>query len=216
MASRHWLRPLGAALLLTAAVPSWSPQSPQPARAVEISGASYFLRAPWKADLISYQTTMGEAPVWYYLTLSLDADAGAPLTRLTVEQTRGVDRSFGFNIAETTAFLGRPRQTGPSLPVRASFDSAARLIGIDFPEPVQPGQTVTVVLRLWTNPMQSDTYMFAVVAWPAKYGNSGIMTFIVNQDGKVYQADLGPGTAKRASAMQRFDPDAGWTPVTPK
>jgi len=54
---------------------------------------------------------------------------------------------------------------------------------------------------------------FAVVAYPAKYGNSGIMTFIVNQDGKVYQADRGPDTAKKASAMQRFDPVSGWSIV---
>ena len=54
---------------------------------------------------------------------------------------------------------------------------------------------------------------FAVVAYPAKYGNSGIMTFIVNQDGKVYQSDLGPDTVKKASAMQRFDPASGWAPV---
>ena len=57
---------------------------------------------------------------------------------------------------------------------------------------------------------------FAVVAWPAKYGNSGIMTFIVNQDGKVYQADLGPETSAKASKMQRFDPGNGWSPVAAK
>jgi len=54
---------------------------------------------------------------------------------------------------------------------------------------------------------------FAVVAYPAKYGNSGIMTFIVNQDGKVYQADLGPKSAEQAAKMQRFDPDKSWSPV---
>jgi len=52
---------------------------------------------------------------------------------------------------------------------------------------------------------------FAVVAYPAKYGNSGIMTFIVNQDGKVYQSDLGPQTEVRVSAMRRYDPGPGWT-----
>ena len=57
---------------------------------------------------------------------------------------------------------------------------------------------------------------FAAVAWPARYGNSGIMTFIVNQDGKVYQADLGPSTQAKASKLQRFDPDKGWTPVAGK
>ena len=54
---------------------------------------------------------------------------------------------------------------------------------------------------------------FAVVAYPARYANSGIMTFIVNQDGKVYQADLGRDTQAKASAMQRFDPGKGWSEV---
>jgi hypothetical protein len=52
---------------------------------------------------------------------------------------------------------------------------------------------------------------FAVVAWPAKYGSSGIMTFIVNQDGVVYQKNLGPETAAIASKMSVFNPDAGWS-----
>jgi hypothetical protein len=57
---------------------------------------------------------------------------------------------------------------------------------------------------------------FGVVAYPAKYGSSGIMTFIVNQDGTVYQADLGPTTSARAGAMTTFDPGKGWTPVAAK
>ncbi|MCC7325719.1 MAG: DUF2950 domain-containing protein [Burkholderiales bacterium] len=56
---------------------------------------------------------------------------------------------------------------------------------------------------------------FAVIAYPAKYGSSGIMTFMVNQDGKVFQADLGPSTQAKASAMQKFDPGKGWSPVSP-
>jgi len=51
---------------------------------------------------------------------------------------------------------------------------------------------------------------FALVAWPAEYGESGIMTFIVNQQGRVYQKDLGPQTAKTAGAMQSYDPDKTW------
>jgi hypothetical protein len=54
---------------------------------------------------------------------------------------------------------------------------------------------------------------FAVLAYPAKYGNSGVMTLIVNQGGKVYQSDLGPKTRERASRMQRFDPGSGWSAV---
>lgn len=51
---------------------------------------------------------------------------------------------------------------------------------------------------------------FALVAWPAEYGNSGIMTFIVNQQGRVYQKDLGPQTARLASAMKKYNPDSTW------
>ena len=54
---------------------------------------------------------------------------------------------------------------------------------------------------------------FAVVAWPATYGNSGIMTFIVNHEGIVYEKDLGPNTQAVASSMRRFNPGKGWTRV---
>lgn len=51
---------------------------------------------------------------------------------------------------------------------------------------------------------------FALVAWPAEYGDSGIMTFIVSQQGRVYQKDLGPKTDKLAPAMKVYDPDPSW------
>ena len=54
---------------------------------------------------------------------------------------------------------------------------------------------------------------FAAIAWPAKYGNSGVMTFIVNQRGMVYQKDLGAGTEAAVAAIQSFDPDSSWTPT---
>jgi len=51
---------------------------------------------------------------------------------------------------------------------------------------------------------------FALVAWPADYEQSGIMTFIVNQQGRVYQQDLGEKTEKIASKMTSYDPDPKW------
>ena len=51
---------------------------------------------------------------------------------------------------------------------------------------------------------------FALVAWPAEWGNSGVMTFIVNQQGKVYQKDLGPRTEAIAVKMTAYDPDSSW------
>jgi hypothetical protein len=51
---------------------------------------------------------------------------------------------------------------------------------------------------------------FALAAWPSDYGDSGVMTFIVNQQGRVYQKALGPDTAKTAEAMKAYDPDKTW------
>jgi hypothetical protein len=51
---------------------------------------------------------------------------------------------------------------------------------------------------------------FAIVAYPAKYGSSGVMTFMVNQDGVVYQKDLGKDAKEAALEMRAFDPDKTW------
>jgi hypothetical protein len=56
---------------------------------------------------------------------------------------------------------------------------------------------------------------FALVAHPARWGDSGIMTFIINQQGKVYQRNLGPDTDAKVAAMTAFDPEEGWTLVPP-
>jgi Protein of unknown function (DUF2950) len=54
---------------------------------------------------------------------------------------------------------------------------------------------------------------FALVAWPAEYGQSGIMTFQVSRQGIVFQKDLGPQTAEAAKAITAYDPDASWMPT---
>ncbi len=54
---------------------------------------------------------------------------------------------------------------------------------------------------------------FGLIAHPAKYGSSGIMTFIVNQQGAVYQKDLGKNTAEAAAAIRTYDPDGTWRKV---
>ncbi|WP_051534678.1 DUF2950 domain-containing protein [Deefgea rivuli] len=51
---------------------------------------------------------------------------------------------------------------------------------------------------------------FAIVAWPANYGNSGVMSFISNQDGTIYQRNLGKDSAKMAQKMTSFNPDKSW------
>jgi len=56
---------------------------------------------------------------------------------------------------------------------------------------------------------------FALVAYPARWGVSGVMTLVVNHDGVVYERNLGEATAALASRMTRFDPDSGWSKTEP-
>ena len=54
---------------------------------------------------------------------------------------------------------------------------------------------------------------FALIAWPATYADTGVMSFMISHDGIVYEQDLGPESASEAEAMHSFDPGPGWTPV---
>ncbi|CAG4894885.1 DUF2950 domain-containing protein [Paraburkholderia saeva] len=56
---------------------------------------------------------------------------------------------------------------------------------------------------------------FAVVAWPVRYGDTGIRSFMVSHAGQVYSNDLGPDGAKKAAAMKSFDPGPGWVKESP-
>jgi hypothetical protein len=56
---------------------------------------------------------------------------------------------------------------------------------------------------------------FAVIAWPVRYSDTGIKSFMVSQDGQVYERDLGPDGAAEAEAMHSFDPGPGWAKVSP-
>ncbi len=56
---------------------------------------------------------------------------------------------------------------------------------------------------------------FGVIATPARYGETGVMTFIVNQDGQIYEKDLGPASTRAAAAIRSFNPDSSWKVVTP-
>lgn len=57
------------------------------------------------------------------------------------------------------------------------------------------------------------TLGFAALAWPAKYGNSGVMSFMVNQQGLIFQKDLGAETEAAIAAISAYDPDESWTPT---
>jgi hypothetical protein len=135
--------------------------------ALELRGSTFFTSPPWKADLRTYNSNVGEAGVEHYLTIDLARTAGAPLARLSLQQIRGADGDFLSRLDQARAFVGRPRREGAAIAVVVRFEAADGLLSLQFPNPVPPGTTVTVALRAWRNPMVSDTYLFQVVAWPA-------------------------------------------------
>jgi len=136
-------------------------------RAVELQGQTWFMKPPWKVDFRNYYWYVMQTGGEYYFTLTLPEQAGVGLGGLRIQQTRGVDRQFPLAAERTRAFLGLPRREGPSIPVEARFDNQRRLYDLRFPQPPQPGETITVALRPWYNPTQADTYMFSVQAMPA-------------------------------------------------
>lgn len=138
-----------------------------PAGALELRGSTYFVHAPLKAQILSYSTTVWESLPDHYITLTLPEDAGADLGMISVEQIRGSDFSFAYDVGATRAFIGRPRHEGAAVPVQAEFDAGSRRFRLTFPQPVPPGRTLTVVLRPWRNPGTADTYLFQVMAYPA-------------------------------------------------
>jgi hypothetical protein len=101
---------------------------------------------------------------------------------------------------------------------------SARAEGYAKDEAAQPSPYHGYVYRILTRqgphaPRGAKDYIvnghmtggFALLAYPARWGDSGVMTFIVNQDGIVFQKNLGPDTASLAAQITQYDPDSSWT-----
>jgi hypothetical protein len=93
-----------------------------------------------------------------------------------------------------------PRKPGqPSMPFHGYFYKILKSQG-----PNAPGGSHSYLIN------GNMVAGFALVAWPAEYGSSGTMTFVVNQNGVVYEKDLGPKTGELTAAMTGYDPDRSW------
>jgi len=161
----HRTAPLSLGVLLAFGVPAWGPLGS--AQAIELQGRTYFASPPVEPRSTNYHSTAGEALAEYMVTITVPAKAGVGLGGLEIMQTRGVDRNFPFNLERSRAFLGEPRHEKAPWPATIQFDQNLRRFTVTFQQPVPAGQTVTVALKPWTNPMQADTYMFSVMALPA-------------------------------------------------
>jgi len=106
---------------------------------------------------------------------------------------------IGPLVASAVAEGYAKRQDGAPTPYRGYFYHVLKGQGKS-----NPGGTKSYIVN------GKMTEGFAFVAYPAEYGSSGVMTFIVNQDGVVYQKDLGKKTAIVAKSMREYKPDSTW------
>jgi hypothetical protein len=110
---------------------------------------------------------------------------------------------MGPLVAEAVAAGYKPGQSSESKPYHGYYYRILTAQG-----PHGPGGAKSYI---------NDGHMtkgFAALAYPARYGNSGVMTFVVNQSGILFQKDLGKDTAQAAAAISAYDPDGSWQPVT--
>jgi hypothetical protein len=145
----------------------------------------YYLLDPTKDKLLQYAqrfaSTKGKRDGLYFPTR--DGEPPSPLGAL-------------FEARAAAGYKGAPDKSNPY------FGYRYRILKAQGPNAA--GGAVDYVVR---GKMIGG---FALVAYPASYGSSGIMTFIVNHEGVVYEKDLGPATSAIASKMTKFNPDATW------
>ena len=145
----------------------------------------YYVRNPMNATLLQYASkflsTKGKRDGLYWKTP--DNESPSPLGPLVAQARReGYKRAAGQPVPYHGYYYKMLTGQGPDAPDGA-YDYVVRgkMIG-----------------------------GFALVAYPAQYGSSGIMTFIVNHDGVVYEKDFGPNTAATVQSMTKFNPDKTW------
>jgi hypothetical protein len=117
---------------------------------------------------------------------------------------------------------GRRERRSPLGDLVANAAAEGRSIGVSAPPAPFHGYLFKILTAQGPNaPGGAKSYLadgrmsggFALVAWPARYGVTGIMTFVVSRDAVLHEKDLGPDTATSATAMTAYDPDASWAPV---
>lgn len=142
----------------------WGALTPS-AQAVQLADRTVYFNHPPR--LLEATTTEKGVRVFgakYYFTLSVPADAGEPLQRVTIAQREAVDQ-VRFSLDKTQAFADRDREQGLSLG-EVTADQDAQTVSVVFNPPVQPGKTVTIRLRPRRNPDIGGVYLFGVTAFP--------------------------------------------------
>lgn len=152
--------------------------------------AQHFISAPGQKDGLYWDTAPDEKP--------------SPMGAL-VASARAEGYSAGQGRVRTASQAQTPAsqaQTGPRHPFHGYYFKILKAQG-----PHAPGGKYGYIIN------GNMIAGYALIAYPDKWGSSGVMTFIVNQQGRVYQRNLGPNTLKIAGTITEYDPDPGWQPV---
>ncbi len=153
--------------------------------------AQKFLSTPGTHDGLYWDTAQNEDP----------SPLGAMVAHARAEgYTPGQGRTVGQTKSAAGASDDAPQQ--PRSPYHGYFFKILTRQG-----PHAPGGRFSYIIN------GNMIAGYALIAWPAKWGSSGVKTFIVNNQGRIYEKSLGPNTAAIAAAISEYDPDPSWTLV---
>ena len=119
-----------------------------------------------------------------------------------IAQARAEGYQAGSRQANSPATDGQPAQAHPHRPFHGYYFKILKAQG-----PHAPGGKFSYVIN------GNMIAGYALMAYPDKWGSSGVMTFMVNNHGRVYEKNLGPDTEKVAPGITEYDPDPSWTLV---
>ena len=142
----------------------------QVVQAVQLRGQSYFAHPPTLGDVSTTVRQTGTSSAIHYFTLSVPADAGEPLQRVTITQKGGssVTQLVQYRTDATKVYLGTRHDRQSEITVgETTFDRESQTTSVSFDPPIRPGQTVTIGLRPVRNPLEDGIYLFGVTAYPA-------------------------------------------------
>jgi Protein of unknown function (DUF2808) len=148
---------------------------PLTARAGQIGGRGYFDHSPHLVRTAA-SNVLAHSPSAYEFTIQVPSDAGAALQTLKIVQEQNLDR-VSFDPTQSRAFLGDHTARGQSVSLAAIGGEQPKNKSettVTFNPPIQPGQTVTVVLDATSNPWNGGVYLFGVTAYPEGDQSSGL------------------------------------------
>lgn len=176
------------------------------ARAYVVAQWEYFTDGDWGHDGVNayaqkFVSTPGTHDGLYWE--SADGDPQSPLGSLVAQaRSEGYGPQNRSGSSDASSSSNAPANTGGHRPFHGYYFKILTRQG-----PNAPGGKYNYVIN------GNMIAGFALVAYPDKWGNSGVMTFIVNQQGRVYEKNLGPNTEKIAAAMTEYNPDTSWKMV---